>query len=508
MNDGGFPEGGVIEGLDGLLYGTTRFGGAGFGTVFSIPKNGTGIQLLVSPSGGAWTPGALVQGGNGRLFGTMGAGGGGGGELYSMNPNGSDYSDLHDWPSFSGDGFSPAALILGSDGYLYGTTYKGGSANAGTIFKVNTNGAGYIILYNFTGNNDGAYPLGGLLPGPGNVLYGTTSEGGAGGVGIVYSITNNGTGLTVLHGFSGPDGSAPEAGLIFGNDGALYGTTTGGGTGASGTVFKVNPDTTGFAVVHDFAVGADGQYPYGELVKGNNGVIYGTTFQGGANGVGTIFELGCLSAWSFDTPTAVDACSGVPAPVTVLSTVTNGPCPLTVTRIWLATDSCGNTNTCSQTVTVIDTTPPTITYCPSNIVVCSTNGCGLMPDATILVQATNNSAGIHVSQNIAPGTILCSNSLVTFTVSDNCGNQVACSATVTVGSANAMISGYFLQSDGFHIIFPTQPGFIYEVQYTGSLSPVSWVSLKEIVGDGTVQTVVDPKPLVIGRFYRLERLCP
>jgi len=132
----------------------------------------------------------------------------------------------------------------------------------------------------------------------------------------------------------------------------------------------------------------------------------------------------------------------------------------------------------------------------------------LMPDATILVQATNNSAGIHISQNIAPGTILCSNSLVTFTVSDNCGNQTTCSASVTVGSANAMISGYSLQSDGFHIIFPTQPGFIYEVQYTGSLSPVSWLSLQEIVGDGTVQTLVDPKPLVSGRFYRLERLCP
>jgi hypothetical protein len=93
-------------------------------------------------------------------------------------------------------------------------------------------------------------------------------------------------------------------------------------------------------------------------------------------------------------------------------------------------------------------------------------------------------------------------------VTDNCGNQTNCTAPVTVGLANSMITGYALQPDGFHIKFATQPGFIYAVEYTDTLFPIAWVSLPALTGDGAIHEVVDPTPLGSARFYRLERLCP
>jgi hypothetical protein len=205
-------------------------------------------------------------------------------------------------------------------------------------------------------------------------------------------------------------------------------------------------------------------------------------------------------------PVAVDACNGSNINVSILSTVTNGPCPVLITRTWLATDACGNTNTCSQTVKILDT--PVVLSCPSNIVICATNGCGPMPDATSLVQATNYNGIVHVIQDIGPGTILCSNSLVNFTITDDCGNQAHCASAVTVGSTNALITGYTLLPDGFHVMFVTQPGFTYAVQYSDTLLPNSWLSLPTVTGDGAIHEVVDTRPLASARFYRLQRLCP
>jgi len=179
----------------------------------------------------------------------------------------------------------------------------------------------------------------------------------------------------------------------------------------------------------------------------------------------------------------------------VLSTVTNsGPCPLIVTRTWTATDPCGNIATCSQTVTVVDTNRPSITICPTNIVVCSSNGCGPMPNVTNLVQATDGS-GVHISQSIAPGTILCTNSIVTFTVTDDCGNETslrrACDSWFN-GSVDYELRS---ASDGFHILFATQSGFIYVVEYTDTLVPATWVPFPSVTGDGAIHELVDPKPL-------------
>jgi uncharacterized repeat protein (TIGR03803 family) len=192
--------------------------------------------------------------------------------------------------SFSGnpDGTSPQARLMLSGSTLYGTTFSGGTNDYGTVFKVNTDGTGYTILKCFTNNPDGANPQAGLVL-SGDTLYGTTFSGGADDYGTVFEINTNGTGFAILKNFAGSDGANPAADLTL-NDDTLYGTTTAGGTSNDGTVFKVNTDGTGFAVLKNFTNSPDGASPQAGLLLSSN-VLYGTTFSGGAYGYGTVFEI-------------------------------------------------------------------------------------------------------------------------------------------------------------------------------------------------------------------------
>src|SRR6266540_2626035 len=127
-----------------------------------------------------------------------------------------------------------APLIEGSDGKLYGTTTAGGSYNLGTVFRLNKDGSGQIVLHSFSNvSGDVKGPAAGLAEGSDGVLYGTTVAGGSGNVGAVFKLNKDGTGYKVVHAYSdasGVDGSQPWAGLISGSDGSLYGTTSSGGT--------------------------------------------------------------------------------------------------------------------------------------------------------------------------------------------------------------------------------------------------------------------------------------
>ncbi|MDN5865337.1 MAG: fibronectin type III domain-containing protein, partial [Gammaproteobacteria bacterium] len=147
-------------------------------------------------------------------------------------------------------------------------------------------------------NTDGAAPYGALVQDADGNFYGTTSgDSASGGKGTVYKITPDGT-VTVLHSFTGPDGANPEAGLVLGDDGNLYGTTSQGGTTAtpSGTIFKITPTGT-LTTLHMFCSiisngsCADGQVPTAALVQGSDGDFYGTAFTGGVGNAGTVFRV-------------------------------------------------------------------------------------------------------------------------------------------------------------------------------------------------------------------------
>jgi uncharacterized repeat protein (TIGR03803 family) len=308
--DGTFPwRGGVIEGSDGALYGTTSGGGkSGAGTVFTLKKDGTAYSLLYAFSTtddyGYFPASGLVQGSDGALYGTTGRGGtNDAGTIFKIDKDGGGYTPLYyftgvgrGWPPMW---FTSNPLIEGSDGSLYGTASRGGGTNnAGTLFKINKDGSGFRVLHSF-GNDDGdgADPAGGLLQASDGFLYGVTSlGGGTNNAGTVFKLKSDGSSYTLLHTFTADatGGLSPQMGLLEARDGTLYGATAGGGAGFQGTVFRLEKDGSGYRVLRNFW---DADSTGGDgglpvgLISGSDGALYGMTQSGGLNDAGTVFKL-------------------------------------------------------------------------------------------------------------------------------------------------------------------------------------------------------------------------
>jgi len=295
------PYAGVIQADDGALYGTTLQGGlSNAGVIFRLNTDGTGATVLHTfgvATGDGQSPMPLVQGSDGALYGTTSIGGTNKtGTIYRINKNGTGYQVVHDFGRAAADGANPqAGLVEGRDGFLYGTTFFGGSNGRGTVYKLNKAGDGYLILRNFgIGGGDGVNPDTALLQGGDGALYGTTFFGGTNDAGAIFRLNTNGSSYVVLHSFSGlnGDGHNPDAALMQGSDAALYGTTYSGGSNNAGSIFKLNTDGSGYTVLHAFtAAGGDGQKPLSALLEAQNGLLYGTTYLGGSSGAGTVFKL-------------------------------------------------------------------------------------------------------------------------------------------------------------------------------------------------------------------------
>jgi uncharacterized repeat protein (TIGR03803 family) len=297
---GDSPSGGIIEGSDHMLYGTTVEGGASgnYGVVYRLQRDGSGYTVLHhflgAPSDGAKSVAALVEDADGILYGTTSGGGtNDGGAVFRLNKDGSGYGVLHHFGTGVNDGQNlQAGILIGSDGMLYGATRMGGSAAAGTLFKLNRDGSGYSVFYHFQAAADGAQPRGTLLE-VSNRIYGTTSAAGAGGRGTVFAVNKDGADFAVLHPFTGSpeDGFDAWDGLLRGTDGAIYGTTRQGGSADKGTIFKVNTDGSGYEVLHHFGGPNDGQEPWASLVEGADAKLYGTARNGGLHINGIVFRL-------------------------------------------------------------------------------------------------------------------------------------------------------------------------------------------------------------------------
>jgi uncharacterized repeat protein (TIGR03803 family) len=296
--DGSSPEGTLVQGSDGNLYGTTPLGGAhAKGTVFRIDSTGnlTTLHSFSGPPGdGAVPVGGLVQGSDGNFYGTTASGGTFfQGTVFRITSSGA-ITVLHSFNSFLSEGAVPVAgLIQASDGNFYGTTAVGGQHFQGTMFKIDATG-NLTTLHSFTGSpNDGSNPVAGLVQGSDGNLYGTTPSGGAHFQGIVCRISQGGGGFTVLHSFSGypAEGGVPFAALVQGNDGDLYGTTAVGGQHFQGTVFKIDGAGT-LTTLHSFNGSPnEGANPVAGLVQGSDGNFYGTIVLGGTHHRGTLFSI-------------------------------------------------------------------------------------------------------------------------------------------------------------------------------------------------------------------------
>ncbi len=260
----------------------------------------------------------LVQATNGKLYGTALSGGastnGSDGTIFEITPSGT-LTALYSFCLESGcpDGYAPwAGLVQATNGELYGTTRAGGGNCCGTVFKVTPTGTLTTLDSLASEQGSGFYPTAGLVQATNGDLYGTTTGGGANGLGSVFRMTPSGE-LTTIYSFCSVnnsqtnclDGFSPAAGLIQASNGDLYGTTTYGGTiggatvGAGGTLFKITPAGE-LTTLYNFCSKSsaettclDGSYPLAALVQAANGYLYGTTTAGGANcfGCGTLFRI-------------------------------------------------------------------------------------------------------------------------------------------------------------------------------------------------------------------------
>jgi uncharacterized repeat protein (TIGR03803 family) len=265
-------------------------GGRARAQAFSI------LHSFNSPGNGAYPDDTLVLS-NGVLYGVTGSGGGtGSGNIFRMNSDGSGYTNLYSF-SNTPDGSSPYAGLILSGNTLYGTTIYGGASNDGMVFRINTDGTGFTNLHSFV-FADGKNPYGGLVL-VGNTLYGTTAFGGLvfANSGTVFQVNTDGTGFAVVHSFTALNGEAgsPYSAMIASGN-TLYGTTIGGGAGGGfGAVFSIDIPTSTYTTLHSFP-GAnnepqtEGIYPYAPLVLSGN-TLYGTAYQGGDSGQGLVYSL-------------------------------------------------------------------------------------------------------------------------------------------------------------------------------------------------------------------------
>ena len=302
-------------------------------TIYSFPSQASGT------TSGLWPWAGLVQGADGDFYGTTYAGGnlvctpyGWGIAAYgpfNYNPGAGDgcgtvfkmdllgnVSILYSFSGQSDGNFPQAPLIQGSDGNFYGTTSGGGTYGYGTVFKLSSQG-NLETLHSFSSSNGDA-PVAALIQASDGNLYGTAAcvfcgDIGSSFTGEVFKIDPSGNHFTVLHHFSGPDGSLPVAPLIQGSDGDFYGTTWAGGDltcgswyfnvgsnypyvrlGGCGTVFRMDSEGN-VTVLHNFEEpqSGDGNDPYAGLLLGKDGNLYGTTYYGGTSiYFGTVFRLG------------------------------------------------------------------------------------------------------------------------------------------------------------------------------------------------------------------------
>jgi len=258
------------------------------------------LYSFAGPNGAGPLSGVTV-GSDGVLYGTTVFGGRfGGGCVFSLTPAGSGYTERILFSFHGSNGAKPAGnVVVGAHRTLFGATSIGGSHNAGTVFELVPRGNGYTekVLYDFTGMTDGQEPIGTPVLGVGGDIFGVTQFGGTFGQGVVYSVAPSPTGYSeqVLHSFAG-DAGQPQAGLTKASDGTLYGTLYGfSEVNPDGTVFRLQLKRTGdvYSDLYDFQGGTDGTNPYAVLtVDDHTGVIYGTTeYGGGVGSYGTVFSL-------------------------------------------------------------------------------------------------------------------------------------------------------------------------------------------------------------------------
>ncbi|MGC4017658.1 MAG: hypothetical protein QM755_24545 [Luteolibacter sp.] len=321
---------GLLAGIGGDMVGTSVSGGdEGVGYAFKLETDGTVDLLHGFGEGTGFFPTSLAVGSDGNYYGTTSGGDvDGNGTFFTMTSSG-DVTSLaqFDW-SVTG-GMPTGGLFQASDGNFYGTTMYGGPNETGVIYKA-TSGGTLTALATFGDGSDGLYyPQAGLIEGSDGSLYGLCRYGGPEGYGSAYKVELDGT-LTSLAEFDDLTGGEPIGELVEGPDGAFYGVTYGAGAYGQGTVFRLTAAGV-LTSVHDFNY-EDGAYPIASLVKGLDGDLYGTTSEGGTLSSGVFGGGGQVFRIHFGAEVTTEAASALTAATaTTNATVNPGGYATTVT---------------------------------------------------------------------------------------------------------------------------------------------------------------------------------
>lgn len=285
--NGAYPEAALTLGLDGNFYGLTSAGGtSNLGTVFRMTTGGALTTIYdFTGAGGDHPEGGLLLEPDGELIGTTANGGlNDGGEIFAIPSHGG----FETAPSFDGlNGLNPQyPMVLGQDGNIYGTTASGGTASNGVVFQYGSNGL--VALINFNGAN-GSNPSSALTMVADGTFFGVTAEGGTSNAGVVFHATTNGTLISEspLQTIGAEDPF--DGGLIQGPDGSLYSTTTFGGVGNMGTLYRMTPGGT-LTLLENFN-GTNGANPSSGLTYGPDGNLYGLTSSGGSFNKGVVYRV-------------------------------------------------------------------------------------------------------------------------------------------------------------------------------------------------------------------------
>src|SRR5690348_2724214 len=292
--NGGSPYGSLVQAGNGKLYGMAAYGGnGGYGVIFSFdPSTSTYTKLMDFDNTNGGSPyGSLIQAGNGKLYGMTYQGGTNNtGVIFSFDPATSTYTKLKDFDYTNGS-YPYGSLIQASNGKLYGTTGYGGSSDAGVIFSFDPSTSGYTKLKDFD-FTIGSNPHSNLIQASNGKLYGLTVYGGNDYQGVIFSFDLSAATYTKLKDFDGSsDGGNPYGSLVQASNGKLYGMTTYGGNSGDGVIFSFEPSVSAFTKLRDFGINEDGRYVYGGLMQASNGKLYGMTNEGGSSDAGVIFSI-------------------------------------------------------------------------------------------------------------------------------------------------------------------------------------------------------------------------
>ena len=517
-DDGATPIAGLFQGSDSNFYGMTTRGGANdTGTVFQITSAGTLTTLhsFTGGSDGGYPLGGVIQGIDGYFYGTTSQGGANNtGTVFQITSAGT-FTTLYSFLGGTNGAIPEAGLVQGSDSNFYGTTSIGGSNTYGTVFSITSNGV-LTTIYQLN-RSDGRFPAAALIQSFDGYFFGTTRLGGANSDGTAFKVSSQGTFTTLYH-FGGSNGRWPGSSLLQAQDGLFYGTTFLGGY-RYGTLFQMDSNGV-FRTLDSFLGDINGGNPYAALVQGTDQYFYGTTGFGGPGLHGTIFRFTAFPGGTYTgLATQTNALSAASSGFLSLNLHFTGFFNAKLTMGNKTTTFNGTLNPSGITTNIVPPTGPNPLQLifHLNIVGGGTNEIdGTVSNRVFTSEFLTDAAGVFNNIGIAFGsTNLCPQSgrfnfvIAPANTNDATVPQGFGYGTVTVANLGHLhISGFLGDGTPFHANGPisgigTFP--LYETLYNGSLGSVlGRITLPTTNASGALATSTLDwfKPLTLNnRFY-------